>query len=133
MHDLDLPKSGGRGAVGHPAPLPRLAFTTRDEAVGPEEARVGHAVTTGPKLWGDTGVDHILEHLSFLAVLNFPERISPELEVVALLIDAEAATIFDVNTMVDATDQVIQCVGTGLQSNVSDSHDGDTAPTIRTV
>src|SRR5207247_618185 len=53
-------------------------------------------------------VRHAREHRALLAVLDFPERVAAELEVVALLVDGEAAVAVDEDAVFDAADQVVE-------------------------
>ena len=68
-----------------------------------------------------------------LPVLNEPKGIATELEVVALLVDAERAVTLDINTPLDVGNHVLQLCLARRQPDIGDAHNGNAAPAIGPV
>jgi len=98
-----------------------LPVTGRGDAIAgvPEIGSAG--------LIGDAG-----EHAALLAAFDLPKGVATKLEVVALLIDGEAAVAIDENAIIDAGDEVIGSdgVGAGREPNVWHALEGNAGPGI---
>src|SRR5437867_66621 len=95
--DVDVAETRGAGGVRHPAGLAGLALAAGDEAVAAAVRLIRDGVARVPELGRDAGVDHVAQHVRAPAVFDQPECVAAELEVVALLIDAERAVALDVD------------------------------------
>ena len=82
----------------HPARLARLALPARDEAISPAVPSIGDTIAAVPKLRSDAVINDVPEHVGAFAVFNEPERIAPELKVVAALVNAVGPMAFNVDS-----------------------------------
>src|SRR6476646_863161 len=121
------------GGMRHPAGLAWLPLATCDEAEAATMTAVSHAVTAIPEFRRDPMVDHVPQHVGALAVLDQPEGITAELEVIAPLIDAVGAVAFDVDAPFHFCKKIAHRGRAGLQADIGDAYDRDAAPTIRPV
>src|SRR3972149_7662505 len=104
--------------MGHPARLTRLPLATRNKPIPAAGGPVGDAIAAVPELGRDPVVDHVAQHVGALAVLDQPERIAAELEVVAPLIDAVRPVAFDIDPALHVGDELFARRRAWLQPDV---------------
>src|SRR5690349_11502316 len=126
-------ESSVRSRVRHPTGLARLPLAARDKTVTSAVASIGHAITTVPEFRRDAVVNHVPQHLGALSIFNEPEGIAAELEVVAPLVDAVGPMALDVDAPFHVGEQIVERVGSRLQTDVGNAHDRDAAPAVRSI
>ena len=94
--------------MSHSGDLHRIAFSAVHHAVWYPKSLVANGITAIPKLFGDALICYILKHTHSFAVLDTPECIASKLEVLAHLVDAEAAHPLNVNPVLSVCNQLIQ-------------------------
>src|SRR5581483_4830044 len=122
-----------RGSMGHPAGLTGLTFPAGDEPVPAAVRAIRHTVATAPELRRDAVIDHVPQHVGAPAVLDEPEGVAAELEVIPPLVDAVGTVPFDVDAAFHIGDQVVQRGRARLQPDVGDPHDRYATPPVRPV
>src|SRR6185503_12796689 len=95
--DVDVAEPRMRCRVGHPAGLARLALAACDKPIPPAVRPIRNPVAAAPELRRDSMVDDIADHVGAFAVLDQPECIAAELEVIPTLIDAIGPVAFYVD------------------------------------
>ena len=94
--------------MSHSGDLHRIAFSAVHHAVWYPKSLVANGITAIPKLCGDALICYILKHPHSFTVLDTPECIASKLEVLAHLVDAEAAHTLYVYPVLSIRDQIIQ-------------------------
>src|SRR5262245_49626420 len=102
VEHIDLTKAGRHGAVRHRRDLLRLALAAVKAAAEVVGRRVAEPVHRIPEIRGAALVGDVAQHAAELAVLDLVEHLPAELEIVTLLIDAEAGVADDVDPVFDA-------------------------------
>ena len=116
--------------MGHPTGLARLAFATRNEPIPTAMRPIRDPVTTAPELRRDPMVDDITNHVGSLPVLDQPECVAAELEVISSLIDAIGPVAFNVDAPLHIGEQLIEGGGAGFEADVGNANDRDAAPAV---
>src|SRR5262249_44817404 len=129
---VDLTEARRTASVAHAVDLRGLAFTVVRRAVLLIVGRAGNGVAGLPEIGGARLVCHARNHVALLALLDFPEGVATELEVVALLIDGEAAVAIDQDAVLHIADQIVQRYPAlaGFQRYIGHSLEGDAPPRI---
>src|SRR5260370_14054256 len=104
--DVDLPKSRWSAPVAHRVDLRRLALAVRAQAHVLPGRFSTDAVAGVPEIRSPGIVGNIRDRLPRLAVLDFPEGIAPELEIVSLVIDRIGTATVDQDSLIDAGNQI---------------------------
>jgi hypothetical protein len=130
---LDLPEPRRRAAVAHRVDLRRLALRI---TAGPELLEVrrpGDAVASLPEVRSLCLIGDLREHPALFPAFDFPECVTAELEVIALLIDRVAASPFNHDAIVDAADEAFERSFRTARSepNVRHTLEGDGCPGVR--
>src|ERR1017187_4935114 len=89
--DIDLAEAGGTTAVADAVDLGGLALAVVGCAVLLVVGGSGDGVAGLPEIRGAGLIGNARDHAGLPALLDFPEGVAAELEVVALLIDGETA------------------------------------------
>ena len=132
LDDVDLAEARGAAAVAHAVDLRRFALAVVGRAVLLPVGRSGDGVAGLPEIGGARLIGDAGDHSGLLSLLDFPEGVAAELEVVALLIDGEAAVAIDQDAVFDAGDQVVER-GPGLagfEPDVRHTLEGHAGPAI---
>ena len=90
-----------------------------------------------PEIRGTALIGDVAQHIAALAVLDLVEQLSAELEIISLLVDAEARITDNVDPVLYASDEVVKRrrLRIGLQRNVWNTPSlmiGNSAPMLRT-
>src|SRR6187431_3292894 len=93
--------------MGHGVHLLRLTLAVVERRTKPVGTLAPDECERIPKIGRPRLIGHVPEEPRALAVLDFPERLSAELEVVALLIDRERTIPFDVDAALRLGDDVV--------------------------
>src|ERR1700723_2170476 len=112
--------------------LLRFAFAIEETAELLPIRRSCDAIARAPEVAGFRLVSHAGNHPCLLAALDLPERITAELEVVALLVNGETAIAVDQNAVVHAGDQRIRrdLARSGFQPYIGHALERHAAPGI---
>src|SRR5438552_98249 len=108
IEDVNLPEAGHGATVTYGISLRRLAFAVVRCAIHFVSRLSPEAVTGVPEISRARLVGDIAQHLTELAIFDFPEGLSAELKVVALLIDRPASVSVNENPIVHAGDEILQ-------------------------
>src|SRR5687768_9000578 len=88
--------------------LCRFALAVVERAAEPIAGLAAEPVARAPEVSGARLIGDVAQHPSHFAFLDLPEGLATELEVVALLIDREAAVAHDQDAAIDARDELIE-------------------------
>src|SRR5580765_7725384 len=108
LDDIDLAETCRAAAVTDAVDLGGFALAVVGRAVLLVVSRSGDGVAGLPEIGGASLIGDARDHSRLLPLLDFPEGVAAELEVVALLIDRETAVAIDQDAVLDAADQVVQ-------------------------
>src|ERR1039457_721276 len=130
---VHLLESRCRATVAHGVDLLRLAFSVEEGAELLPVTGARNAIAGAPEVGGLRLVSHAREHAALLTSLDFPERVSAELEIVALLIDRVTALAFDQDAVTHTGDQIVgsDIAGAGPQPHIRHTLEGHAGPRIR--
>src|ERR1019366_6408117 len=102
---VHLPASRRRTTVAPGVERRRHACSVEEGAELLPVTGARNAIAGAPEVGGLRLVSHAREHAALLTSLDFPERVSAELEIVALLIDRVTALAFDQDAVIHTGDQ----------------------------
>src|SRR5256885_2717686 len=92
------------------------------------------AVATVPEIGRARLIRDIAQKAHLLAVLNFPEDLTAELEVVTLLVNRERTVAFDVHAVFDIRDEIVRAdillACGGLKTDVRHTLERHVAPVV---
>src|SRR5205823_14821769 len=120
-------------SVAHAVDLRGLALAVVGRAVLLPIGWTRNRIARLPEIRRLRLIRHARNHAALLPVLDLPERIAAELEVIPLLIDREAAVAIDQNPVFHAADQIVQryALLARLQRHVRHPLERHAAPRIR--
>src|SRR5262245_55405306 len=130
--DVDVAEQGRRAAVAHRVRLARLALAVVREAHVLPVTLVGDRGAGAPEIVRATLIGHVRQHAALLAVLDLPERVAAELEVVALLVDRVRAAAVDQDAVLDLADEIVEAraVGARLEPHVRHALERDAVEAV---
>lgn len=110
--------------------LHRLALATIVDTPYVIQSRASYAITGSPELICDTGIGGIPDHVLQSSSPDLPCDLTAKLEVQASVVDGPALDAIHIETVVDASDQLLEGQVTWFQVDTHHANDGRTRETI---
>src|SRR5262249_8439662 len=108
IQHIDLPKARHWTPMTHGISLCRFAFAVIGGAINLVCALATQTVAGVPEIGRAGLISPVTEHVSDLAVFDFPKCLAAELKVVALLIDGPTAIAVNQNAILNTRCQVLE-------------------------
>jgi hypothetical protein len=132
VQHVNLPKACDGTAVADSVRLYGFALAIIEGTAQLVTRLTAQSITGAPKIRRARLIGNIAQHSDNLAFLDFPEGLSAELEIVALLIDGKAAVAVNQNAVLNATHEVIQrnVLARRFQRNVGHTRERNVTPAL---